>query len=368
MSTIDDVTHVVRRQGATIRKDGERLVVTHDDKVIDQIQLHNLGRVVLTTDVQITSQAVAHLLKAGVPMFYMTRTGRMLGRLSGDDSKFAELRLRQLETVQDAGRSLSIARQIIAGKVANQLVLLERFAGASRALPAAPSAQSPTPAPLPAPRGARTAVTEHRAYGAATRGMREMLAQAINALDADTLRGFEGRGAAWYWPVYRLLLTDAMGFKNREYHPPPDPINALLSFCYALLQRDVHSAVLEVGLDPHLGFFHTVQYGRPSLALDLMEEFRPVLADAVVLRLVNTGQIKARDFVTAKDAGRPISLSDDAIKRVIEAYETRAASDVPYRYTGERTSLRRCIELQVRQVARVLRGLARDYEPFLIEP
>jgi CRISPR-associated protein Cas1 len=127
------------------------------------------------------------------------------------------------------------------------------------------------------------------------------------------------------------------------------------------------AAVRRVGLDPYLGFFHTVQYGRPSLALDVMEEFRPVAVDALLVTMINLGKIKERDFRSGGPVERPVSLQEEALKRVIGEYETQMAQEVEYPHTQERTTLRRCVELQVRQIARVLRGEQREYQPFLSE-
>ncbi|MCX6019181.1 MAG: CRISPR-associated endonuclease Cas1 [Chloroflexi bacterium] len=344
-------TYYVQQQGARVHKEDERLVVRHEDKIVAQIPLHQLEQLVVTTDVQVTSQAIAQLLKSEVDVVYMTRGGRVLGRLIGDESKFAELRLRQLEAMSDAARNLALAKRIVAGKLANQLMFLET---SKRRLKSGDAGVAPV-------------VSGERAHGSAVRGLREMLAQSIHAADADSLRGYEGRGAAWYWPAFRHLLSDAMGFSQRQYHPAPDPVNAILSFGYALLQKDVQAAVRRVGLDPYLGFFHTVQYGRPSLALDVMEEFRPIVVDALVVGMINLGRIKARDFRSGGEPERPVSLQEEALKRVIGDYETRVAGEVVYPLTQERTTLRRCIELQVRQLARVLRGELREYQPYLSE-
>jgi CRISPR-associated protein Cas1 len=347
-------TYYVQQQGARVHKEDERLVVRHEDKVVAQIPLHQLEQLVVTTDVQLTSQAIAQLLKSEVDVVYMTRGGRMLGRLIGDESKFAELRLRQLEAMSDPARNLALAKRIVAGKLANQLVFLE--ASKRRLQVSERSSRDRAPA-----------ASAERTWGAAVHGLREMLAQSMHSSDADSLRGYEGRGAAWYWPAFKHLLANPMGFNQRLYHPAPDPVNALLSFGYALLQKDVLAAVRRVGLDPYLGFFHTVQYGRPSLALDVMEEFRPVVVDALMATMINLGRIKERDFRSGGPTERPVSLQEEALKRVIADYETNIAREVEHLPTRERTTLRRCIELQVRQIARVLRGEQREYDPFLNE-
>ena len=195
------------------------------------------------------------------------------------------------------------------------------------------------------------------------RGMRMMLASGLAATDADALRGFEGKAATYYWPAFGQLLQRDLGFKGRVYHPPTDPVNALLSFGYALLQKDVTAAAKLVGFDVYIGFFHTVQYGRPSLVLDLMEEFRAVVVDVVVLDLINGGRMTANDFKRDEADGPGVMMKPDALKRVIEAHEQRLEQVFVYVMTGEQASLRRCIELQARQLARVIKGEAEQFMP-----
>lgn len=348
--------YYVRVQGATIRLEDERLVVTKDRKTIDYIPLHRLDQLIVMGDVQLTTQALMHLLKSDVDVVFMTRGGRVFR--PGGESNRAELRLRQYQMMNDPAANLALAKRIVYGKLANQLALLQRAI-------TAPVASAGPPFTL-VPKNKRSEqIVDARAYGTAVRGIHEMLAQSVNATDADSLRGYEGKAGAWYWPAFKLFLSNDMGFAQRVYFPPSDPINALLSFGYALLQKDVMAAVRLGGLDPYLGFFHTVQYNRPSVALDLMEEFRPVVVDPVVIRLVNLGVIKEHDFKRGEGNERPISMTDDAVKRVIEAYEERASSVTKYPSLIEPITYRRCIELQMRQLVRVIKGEELAYQPFM---
>jgi CRISPR-associated protein Cas1 len=313
------------------------------------------------------------LLKAQVDVVFMTRGGRVNGRLVANESKFAELRLRQLQTMNNPDATLALAKGIVFGKLSNQLAMLQRAVTRASSQPApaqedAPQTLSLVPKGKPPITGGKRAeqIVDARAYGTAVRGIREMLAQSVNAGNPDSLRGYEGKAGAWYWPAFKLFLADDMGFNQRIYNPPGDPVNALLSFGYALLQKDVAAAVQIVGLDPYLGFFHTVQYGRPSLVLDLMEEFRPVLVDPLVVRLVNLGMIKPRDFKRGTGDERPFSMTDEAVRVVIEAYETRVTSNTRYSPTGDEVTFRRCIELQTRHFARVIKGEELTYKPFVL--
>lgn len=361
--------YIVANQGATIRKVDERLVVTKDRRVLETIPLHDLDQLVVMGDVQITTQAHIALMKADVDLAFMTRGGRIYR--PGGESNRAELRLRQYQLMNDPAANLALAKGIVYGKLTNQLALLQRAITAASA-----SASAGDEAQLSlVPKTKRAAeIVDARAYGTAIRGIREMLALSVHATDADSLRGYEGKAGAWYWPAFKLFLSNDMGFTQRRYHPSTDPINALLSFGYSLLQRDVTAVVKLVGLDLYLGFFHTVQYNRPSLALDLMEEFRPVLVDPVVIRLVNLGMIKERDFVRGAERGaergadqeHPLMMTSSAVKRVIEAYEARASTLTPYPSLVEPVSFRQCIELQARHLVRVIKGEEMAYQPFIV--
>ncbi len=330
-------TYYVSEQGAVVRKQDERLVVTKDDAVIAEIPMHQLDQLVILGNVQLTTQAVTLLLKAGTDTVFMSTTGGARGRLISDESAFAELRLRQLQAMSDEGRNLALARPTVIGKLINQRALLAGAGNGSAAL------------------------------NPALRGIAEMTEAARRAANAESLRGFEGKAGAWYWPAFRQLLKNDMGFAQRVYHPSPDPINALLSFGYALLQKDVAAAVHLVGLDPYLGFFHTVQYGRPSLVLDLMEEFRPVLVDPLVLKMVARDEIREADFARTRSITRPVTLKEDALRRVIERYEAGITARARYPFSGEETTWRRCIELQTRQMARVIKGEQAEYQALLKE-
>jgi CRISPR-associated protein Cas1 len=358
-------TYYVREQGATIRKHDQRLVVTRDDKVLAHIPLHDLTQLVVMHDVQVTTQALLYAARAGVDVVYMTRGGGMPLRVVGNESGFAELRLRQMQAMSDPATCLYLARQVVFGKVSLQLNLLRRAAGSepTRHLPPAMAGIEAAEPVAAVTRG--TALLNQRPYAAALKGIGEMLNLAGGADSMDGLRGYEGKAAAWYWPAFKLLLSDNMGFANRVYHPPTDPINALLSFGYAMLQKEVAAATHIVGFDPYIGFFHTVQRGRPSLTLDLMEEFRAVLVDPLVIRLVNLGMMKRRDFVRTGDEDRPVRMTDEALKRVIVAYEERVNTKMVYRFLEkpEETTWRRCVLLQAQQLARVVRGEKAQYEP-----
>ena len=338
-------TFYVKEQGAVIQKVDERLLVTKNQKQIARFPLHEISQLVVMGNVQLTTQAMAMLLAAGVDVVLASQYGKIRGRLLSDESKYVELRVRQLQALSNPSIALTLAKQIVLGKLLNQeaFVLQNGFVFGAEIQENAPN------------------LTRSASQ------IRAMLHQGLACDNADSLRGFEGRAAAFYWPAFRRMLNEGMGFEGRAYRPPPDPVNALLSFGYALLQKDVTASVRLTGLEMYLGFFHTVQYGRPSLVLDLMEEFRPLVVDGLVLNLINHGSITASDFRRGKvDEG--LTLKEASLRRVITGYEERLETQIAVMAEGrqQQASLRRCIEIQVRQFARVIKGEAQEFVPLAL--
>jgi CRISPR-associated protein Cas1 len=199
--------------------------------------------------------------------------------------------------------------------------------------------------------------------------MMQMRQGAVQATNIESLRGYEGKAAAYYFEALRVFIDPAWRFEKREYYPPPDPFNALLSFAYSLLLKDVTAGVNLVGLDLYVGFLHEINYGRPSLALDLMEEWRPVVADALVLELVNRGSILPENFTWTGNVRRPVELGEDGVEQVLRAYGRRLETTGyhPLAGPGGETTWQRAIVLQVRRLARVIADRESGYEPFQIQ-
>lgn len=330
----------VREQGAVVRRRGERLVVTREKEELLDLPLIHVDQVALFGNVQLTTQAAAMLLQAEVDVVFFSQYGKFRGRLMHTGSKFARLRHTQLQKMSNEAVTLAIARQVVAGKLHNQRAMLQARLGQG---------------------------TSALAVQRGISGIGAMLAQAQKAGSLDSLRGFEGKAGADYWAAFRGLLEKDLGFKGRQYYPPPDPVNALLSFGYSLLLKDVTAAVQLVGLDPYLGFFHTIDYGRPSLALDMMEEFRPVVVDPAVLDMINAGQVTAADFEQTGKPKQPVRLGEATTDRLIEQYEQRLTAPVYHTDAGGQTTHRRVIELQVRRLARLVLGQDKQYQPFTVK-
>lgn len=305
---------------------------------------------------QVTTQAVATLLEKELDVVFMSIYGKYRGRLH-HGAKQAGLRRQQYRFMSDEAANLRLAKAIVDGKIHNQRVLLQRQARRT------PSLAQP---------GEETATIVNPAqFSQALAGMMQMHKAIPQADSLDALRGYEGKAAAYYFAAIRSLLEPGWKFERRAFHPPPDPFNALLSFNYSLLQKDVVAAVNVVGLDAYLGCFHEIDAGRPSLALDLMEEWRPLIADALTLELVNRHVLRPSDFTWTGNSQRPVELGEARIARVLQAYgvrlEIKAHHPLAGGPAGGETPLRRVIELQARRLAHVITGQTPAYEPMKVK-
>jgi len=315
-------------QGSVLRRVGERLVVTKDHQVLEDVPIIHVDQVVVMGNVQLTTPVMALLLQREVDVVFLSSRGKFRGRLMTTGSRFAELRHRQLRLMDDGRKVLAVAREVVAAKLANQAHLLEQLSARQ-----------------------------------AARQIRRDEGKARRASTLDGLRGHEGAAGARYFAVLKDLIPAEWGFTRRIYHPPTDPVNGMLSLGYTLLLKDATAAVQLVGLDPFLGFFHTVQQGRPSLVLDLMEPFRPVV-DRLVLALIGEGKVTPRDFRARRREDGAVLLKDDALTGYLRAYERHVERRVLYPPTGEHTSGRRCLELQARELARVVLGKQARFRAF----
>lgn len=303
--------------------------------VLQELPILEVEQVQIYGNVQVTTQAMALLLKHNVDVVFLSLYGQYRGRLMQGGSKFAKLRHAQLQFVNDEEKALSNARAMIQAKIANQTgVILELL-----------------------PQSDKKRADLQLAIGR----MQQMEKKVRLAHDPNFLRGVEGQAGALYFGAIRSLLDPAWSFKERAYHPPPDAFNTLLSFCYSLLLKDVNAAIQVVGLDPFIGSLHTLEYGRPSLVLDLMEEFRPLVADRAVLDLVFNKKLKLQDFTFTGLKKRPVELGKALIPTVIQAYEAQMNRLVVQGGNQARQTARRAMELQAHLYARVILGDVQQY-------
>lgn len=325
----------VQAQAASVRLEGERLIIQAKGELAREARLSNTSHVSLFGSVNMTMPALRTLMDRGIPVLFFSYGGWFAGQAIGHDSKNVELRLAQYAATQDGQRCLQLARGFVSSKILNCRTLLRRNLAA------------PNP----------VALSE----------LKQLARKARSADSLESLLGIEGTAARRYFGEFSGMLTGAsqgqFDLEGRNRRPPRDPVNALLSFCYSLLSKELLLALRAVGLDPLLGFYHQPHFGRPSLALDLMEEFRPVIADSVVIGALNTRVVQSDDFVRAAGA---VSLTHPARKRLIMAFERRMDQLVTHPVFDYRISYRRVLEVQARLLSRVLLGELPRYPEFRI--
>jgi len=354
----DKAVLYLQENGSHIGKRSEHLVVSLKGQEIQRIPIVSIRQVVVFGNIQVSTQALQTLAEAEVPLVFLNTYGKFIATVLPAPPKNVALRAGQYQLFSEAARALTLARSVVAAKIANQRTLL------MRSLRSQPRASADGEGPEPEPSGPGLRASDEPA----AREMAEMLARVANAADPGVLLGLEGQSAAVYFANFgRMLKAKAPGatfdFTTRNRRPPRDPVNSLLSFAYALLVKDCFSAVCTVGFDPYQGFYHTGRHGRPSLALDLMEEFRPVIADSVVLNLINNGMLSDGDFLTWRDA---CYLTDNGRKTFFEAYEQRKSTEVTHPVFGYKMSYGRMLEVQARMLAAHVRGDIPRYVGFTV--
>lgn len=327
-------------QGVTIGKSGDVLVAKEKGKVIQEIRLRETCQLNLFGNVQLTTQAIQALCEAGIPIGYFSMSGWFYGFTNGMLTKNVFLRRSQYQLADSEWFALKLSRELIAGKIKNQRVLLQR----NHVEPQAVWLDQ----------------------------MKVMAKRATEARSLPELLGIEGTAARIYFGAFAgmLKLDDdekkvgefTFDFNGRNRRPPRDPVNALLSLAYSVLAKDNMVACYGVGFDPLIGFLHQPRFGRPALALDLMEPFRPLIADSAVLSAINTGMVQPKHFVRNANAA---SLTPEGRKGFFRAYEQRMDQLVTHPLFNYRLTYRRILEVQARILARVLEGQTENYTAFV---
>jgi CRISPR-associated protein Cas1 len=338
-------TLYVTSQGAYLNKDGANLVVAVDGAERARVPIHTLGGVVGFGRVALSPPLLGFCAEAGVTVSFLSEHGRFLARVEGPVSGNVLLRREQYRRTDDPERCAALVRSLVIGKALNQRAVLRR---ALR------------------DHGERLAPPATTALEAAERRLTDIARRAERPQGADLLRGLEGEAANVYFGVFDALILvpdEGLRFRGRSRRPPLDPVNALLSFVYALLVHDVRSALETTGLDPAVGFLHRDRPGRPSLALDLMEEFRPFFADRLVLSLMNRRQVAANGFRRLENGA--CLMTDELRKAVLVAYQERKREELRHPYLGEPTTVGLLWHLQAQLLARHLRDDLDGYPPFV---
>jgi CRISP-associated protein Cas1 len=335
-------TLFVTTPDAYLSRDGENVVVKVENKERFRIPVHNIEGIVSMGFMGASPSLMALCAERKVALSFVSEGGRFLGRVSGPVSGNVLLRRKQYRIADNDVSSLELAKLFIAGKIANSKTVLQR------------------------------AIRDHgtnlnaTSLEAAVSTLANKQKQILNAKHANELRGFEGESAMTYFSVFdQLILHQKDDFKmeGRNRRPPLDNVNAMLSFVYTLLMHEVRAALESVGLDPCVGFFHVDRPGRQSLALDMMEEFRPFLADRLVLSLINRKQVSRSGFLKQPTGG--IIMNDETRKEVITAWQKRKQEEIIHPFLEERIPIGLLPYSQALLMARYLRGDLDNYPVYI---
>lgn len=332
----------VLTQGAVLHLDHDAVRIKITGEPIRRVPLLRLSGIVVFGRVTLTPFIIQRCAEDGRSLVWLDRNGRFKARVQGPTRGNVLLRRAQHLALSDTEHTVAIARQIVAGKIQNCRQVLMR------------AARDPTDDTA---RDRLTGTAEHLAT---------ILKRLQGCGDLDTVRGCEGEAARSYFAAMRFMVrVDPDGFApaGRTRRPPRDPTNALLSFLYALLRSECMSSLEAIGLDPQIGYLHTLRPGRPALALDLMEEFRSVLADRLALKLINRRQLTRADFEELP--GGAFVLTAEGRRTVIQAYQKRKSEELHHRVIQQRLPLGLVPHVQGRLLARHLRGDIAHYPPFL---
>jgi CRISP-associated protein Cas1 len=340
MKKLENVLYVTTPE-AYLSLDGENVVVKKDDKTAMRLPLHNLENIVCFNYPGVSPALMGACVERNIGLCFLKPSGRFLARVTGRQKGNLLLRKKQYELSQNECASVTIARSVVIGKIANSRTVIDRAIRDHALLVNVPELR------------------------ATSDFLKQMLKSIQEGDTVETLRGLEGNAASRYFKVFGQLVLhqrDAFAFETRTRRPPQDNINALLSFLYTLLANEVASALETVGLDPYVGFLHTDRPGRPSLALDMMEELRPVFADRLALSLVNRKQVSGKGFIQKESGG--VLMDDDTRKEVLTAWQKRKQEEILHPYLKERIPFGLIPHVQATLLARFLRGDMDAYPPF----
>lgn len=360
-TTQDALPLYVQTPRGFVRKDGERLVIEVEKEKVAEARLMEVSQVALFGHTMISAATLHECFRRGIPVTWHTYGGWFVGHTVGTGHHNVETRTHQYRASFDAQACLLLARGWVAAKIANSRTLLRRnWRGAGGWTEGegddAPGSEEPNQ------EGAEGAPQELLA------ALREDASHALRAASFEVLLGIEGAAASRYFQNFSAMLKPGsepeltFDFMGRNRRPPKDPINALLSFAYAMLTREWTIALSAVGLDAYRGFYHQPRFARPALALDMMEPFRPLLADSTVLMAVNNGEVRPTDFVRAAGS---CNLNDGGRKRFIGAFERRMQQEVTHPIFKYRLSYRQLLEVQSRLLGRHLAGEIPEYPNFV---
>lgn len=327
----------VQARGAKVAKKGETLEITIEDQKVQTVRLGEVSQLVVMGQIYVTTPTLTELMSREIPISWHSFGGWFLGHSIGTGHKNVEIRTAQYRVSFDSAACLRLARGFVLAKIQNQRTLLRR--------------------------NWKVAEEPEKLL----EEFQQDLKRARRAKDLPELLGAEGMAAARYFGVFSSMLSQTsdgqlpFDFAKRNRRPPTDPVNALLSYAYALLVRAWTTALSAVGFDPYRGFYHQPRYGRPALALDMMEPFRPLIADSAVIQAINNGEVRPSDFIRAAGS---VALTQDGRKRFITTFERRMGHEITHPLFGYKVNYRRLLELQARLLARHLLGELHEYPNF----
>jgi CRISPR-associated protein Cas1 len=335
-------TLYVTTPGAYLCREGETVIVRVEQETKIQVPFSALEGIVCIGGAGFTPPLMEGCAEKGVSISFLTEQGRFMSRVSGPVSGNILLRKEQYRRTDDPFKRMEIARAFVLGKIANCRTVVLRAARDN------------------------TNSDDAEAFRKCADYLQNVIDQTSRTSDIDSIRGKEGEAGYAYFSVFdRLIVAQKNGFffRERSRRPPLDNVNALLSFTYTLLAHDCTGACEAVGLDPQAGFLHADRSGRPSLALDIMEEFRPFIADRIVLTLINRQQIKANGFKTTESGA--VMMSPETKKELLKVYQERKHEELEHPFLGEKIAIGLLPYIQARLLARFLRGDLDGYPPFV---
>ncbi|NEQ22344.1 MAG: type I-D CRISPR-associated endonuclease Cas1 [Microcoleus sp. SIO2G3] len=332
-------TVYVTQDDAFIGKTDERLCVKANQQKLLDVPLIKVDGIVVLGRATVSPAVVMELLERHIPLSFLTGTGRYLGRLEPEMTKNIFVRRAQWQADGESEQAVHLVRSFVRGKLKNyRNILLRRERECSEV-------------------SLRSGITR----------LEQALAPLETTATINSLRGLEGAGSAAYFGSFNQLIKGSeFQFEARRRRPPTDPVNALLSLGYSLLRHDIQSAVNIVGFDPYLGYLHFERYGRPSLALDVMEEFRPLVVDAIALAALNKRSLSPTDFTTEPISGA-VSLTKEGLHTFLRLYEQKKQSKFKHPVLGRQCTYQEAFEIQARLLAKYLMGETKKYPPLVLK-
>ena len=332
-------TVYITQMDSFVGKVDERLTVKFEKNKILDVPLLKVDGIVVLGRATISPALVYELLERHIPLTFLTESGRYLGRLEPEVTKNIFVRKAQWQAAENSQTSVGAVQSFVRGKLKNYRYIMLRRQRQSSGLDLSKS------------------ITQ----------LENAIAPIDNTENVDSLRGLEGAGSAAYFGGFnQMLRTTEFNFTRRVRRPPTDPVNSLLSFGYSLLRHDVQGAVNIVGFDPYLGYLHCDRYGRPSLALDLMEEFRPLVIDSMVLSTLNKQLFKPEDFETESVSGA-VSLTKEARKTFLKLYTQRKQTEFKHPVMKRKCTYQEAFEIQARLLSKYLMGQTDKYPPLVMK-